>query len=151
MLNGEVGYGDGYGGQGLPFFKNFYAGGVSSVRGYDTATIGPKYLDQYQNVVSAGGTQRVVANAEILFPMPGMGNDKSVRLSAFFDAGEVAGPGDYLGRYSSFSFQDLRYSTGLAVNWISPVGPLKFSLAQPLNPQTDDKKQVFQFTLGQVF
>ncbi|ARU31030.1 outer membrane protein assembly factor BamA [Sulfuriferula sp. AH1] len=151
MLNGEIGVGDGYGGQGLPFFKNFYAGGVSSVRGYDTATIGPKYLDQYGNVVSAGGTQRVVANAEILFPMPGMGNDKSVRLSAFFDAGEVAGPGDYLGRYSNFSFQDLRYSTGLAVNWISPVGPLKFSLAQPLNPQTDDKKQVFQFTLGQVF
>lgn len=151
MLNGEVGYGNGYGSQGLPFFKNFYAGGVSSVRGYDTATIGPKYLDQYGNVVSAGGTQRLVANAELLFPMPGMGNDKSVRLSAFFDAGEVAGPGDYLGRYSSFSFQDLRYSTGLAVNWISPVGPLKFSLAQPLNPQTDDKKQVFQFTLGQVF
>ncbi|MDR3390903.1 MAG: outer membrane protein assembly factor BamA [Sulfuriferula sp.] len=151
MLNGEIGVGDGYGGQGLPFFKNFYAGGVSSVRGYDTATIGPKYLDTYGNVVSAGGTQRIVGNAEILFPMPGMQNDKSVRLSAFFDAGEVAGPGDYLGRYSNFSFQDFRFSTGLAVNWVSPVGPLKFSLAQPLNPQSDDKKQVFQFTLGQVF
>ncbi|WP_124948914.1 outer membrane protein assembly factor BamA [Sulfuriferula thiophila] len=152
MLNGEVGYGDGYGGQGMPFFKNFYAGGVSSVRGYDTATIGPKYQDPTTGaIVSAGGTQRVVANAELLFPMPGMENDKSVRLSAFFDAGEVAGPGDYLGRYSSFSFQDLRYSTGLALNWVSPVGPLKFSLAQPLNPQSDDKKQVFQFTLGQVF
>jgi outer membrane protein insertion porin family len=151
MLNGEIGVGDGYGGQGLPFFKNFYAGGVSSVRGYDTATIGPKYLDTYGNVVSAGGTQRIVGNAEILFPMPGMQNDKSVRLSAFVDAGEVAGPGDYLGRYSNFSFQDFRFSTGLAVNWVSPVGPLKFSLAQPLNPQSDDKKQVFQFTLGQVF
>ena len=152
MLNGEVGYGDGYGGQGMPFFKNLYAGGVSSVRGYDTATIGPKYQDPTTGaIVSAGGTQRVVANAELLFPMPGMENDKSVRLSAFFDAGEVAGPGDYLGRYSSFSFQDLRYSTGLALNWVSPVGPLKFSLAQPLNPQSDDKKQVFQFTLGQVF
>ena len=151
MLNGELGYGDGYAGQGMPFFKNFYAGGVSSVRGYDTATLGPKYLNQYDQVVSAGGTQRVVGNAEILFPMPGMQNDKSVRLSAFVDAGATFGPGDYLGRYGSFSFQDLRFSTGLAVNWISPVGPLKFSLAQPINPQSDDKKQVFQFTLGQVF
>lgn len=151
MLNGEIGMGNGYGGQGLPFFKNFYAGGVSSVRGYDTATLGPKYLDQYNQVVSAGGNQRVVANAEVLFPMPGMQNDKSVRLSVFLDAGATFGPGDYLGRYSSFAFQDLRYSTGLAVNWVSPVGPLKFSLAQPLNPQSDDKKQVFQFTLGQVF
>lgn len=151
MLNGEIGFGDGYGGQGLPFFKNFYAGGVGSVRGYDTATLGPKYLNQYGQVVSAGGNQRLVGNAEVLFPMPGMVNDKSVRLSVFVDAGATYGPGDYLGRYSNFSFQDLRYSTGLAINWVSPIGPLKFSLAQPLNPHTDDKKQVFQFTLGQVF
>ena len=152
LLNGEVGYGNGYGdNNGLPFFKNFYAGGVGSVRGYDNATLGPKYLNTALQPVSAGGNQRVVANAEILFPMPGLENDKSVRLSVFFDAGAVFGPGDYLGRYNSFSFNDLRYSTGLALNWVSPVGPLKFSLAQPLNAQLDDKKQVFQFTLGQVF
>ncbi|MFA5171338.1 MAG: outer membrane protein assembly factor BamA [Sulfuriferula sp.] len=151
MLNGELGYGNGYGGNDMPFFKNFYAGGVGSVRGYDTATLSPKYLDAANNPVSAGGTQRVVGNAEILFPMPGLENDKSVRLSVFFDAGAVFGPGDYLGRYKTFAFQDLRYSTGLAINWVSPVGPLKFSLAQPLNPQSDDKKQVFQFTMGQVF
>lgn len=151
MLNGEIGFGDGYGGQGLPFFKNFYAGGVGSVRGYDTATLGPKYLNQFGQVVSAGGNQRLVGNAEILFPMPGMVNDKSVRLSVFVDAGATYGPGDYLGRYGSFAFQDLRYSTGVAINWVSPIGPLKFSLAQPLNPHSDDKKQVFQFTLGQVF
>jgi outer membrane protein insertion porin family len=159
MLNGEFGYGGGYGtNTDLPFFKNFYAGGVSSVRGYDTGTIGPKYLDPISGqLIALGGNERVVGNAEILFPMPGLQNDKSVRLSAFVDAGAVFGPGNTdsagvpNGLYSKFSFQDIRFSTGLAVNWVSPVGPLKFSLAMPLNPQPSDKKQVFQFTLGQTF
>jgi outer membrane protein insertion porin family len=154
-----LGYGGGYGtNSDLPFFKNFYAGGVSSVRGYDTGTIGPKYLDPLSGqLIALGGNQRVVGNAEILFPMPGLENDKSVRLSAFFDAGAVFGPGNTDsagvpdGLYSKFSFQDIRFSTGVAVNWVSPVGPLKFSLGMPLNPQANDKKQVFQFTMGQVF
>jgi len=151
MLNGEIGVGNGYAGKPLPFFKNFYAGGVSSVRGYDTSTLGPKLSDPINGVVAAGGTKRVVGNAELFFPMPGLKDDKSVRMSAFVDAGSTWGPDDYLGRYSSFNFKDLRYSTGIALSWISPVGPLKFSLAKPLNPKPDDRTQVFQFTLGTVF
>ena len=153
MLNGEIGFGNGYGGKPLPFFKNFYAGGVSSVRGYDTSTLGPK-LDgtaQGYGYLAAGGNKRVVGNAELFFPMPGLKDDKSVRMSVFADAGSTWGPDDYLGRYSSFNFKDLRYSTGIALSWISPVGPLKFSLAKPLNPKPDDRTQVFQFTLGTVF
>jgi outer membrane protein insertion porin family len=151
MLNGEIGFGNGYSGKTLPFFKNFYAGGVSSVRGYDTSTLGPKIKDQINGIVAAGGNKRVVGNAELFFPMPGLKDDKSVRMSAFVDAGSTWGPDDYMGRYSSFNFKDLRYSTGIALSWISPVGPLKFSLAKPLNPKPDDRTQVFQFTLGTVF
>jgi len=151
MLNGEVGYGS----EDLPFFKSFYAGGVSSVRGYDTATIGPKYqIISTGQIGSLGGNGRIVGNAEILFPMPGLENDKSVRLSAFIDAGTVFGPSyadSSTVRYINSSMGDVRFSTGLAVSWVSPVGPLKFSLAQPLNPQADDRTQVFQFTMGQVF
>ena len=151
MLNGEIGFGNGYAGKPLPFFKNFYAGGVSSVRGYDTSTLGPKLNDPVNGVVAAGGNKRVVGNAELFFPMPGLKDDQSVRLSTFIDAGSTWGPDDYLGRYSSFNFKDLRYSTGVALSWISPVGPLKFSLAKPLNPKPGDRTQAFQFTLGTVF
>ena len=83
--------------------------------------------------------------------MPGLENDQSVRLSTFIDGGATWGPDDYLRRYNSFNFKDLRYSTGIALSWVSPVGPLKFSLAKPLNAKQDDRTQVFQFTLGTVF
>lgn len=139
FLNGDVGYGDGYSDTPtLPFFKNFYAGGVSTVRGYRAFTIGPK--DIYGSPL--GGKQRVVGNAEFLMPFPGLENDKSVRVSAFVDAGNV---GD------SFDASLTRYSTGVAVLWVSPLGPLKISMAQPFNDQPDDRIQRFQFTFGSSF
>ena len=147
MLNGEVGYGQGLGGKPLPFFKNFYAGGNGSVRGYETAALGPK--DTNRDAI--GGDQRVVMNAELFFPIPGIKDDQSLRMSAFLDAGATFGPGDRLKRYESFAFDDLRYSAGVAVLWVSPLGPLKFSLGQALSAQEDDKTEVFQFTLGNTF
>lgn len=147
MLNGEVGYGQGLGGKPLPFFKNFYAGGNTSVRGYQTATLGPKDT----NNRAIGGEQRVVFNAELFFPIPGIKDDQSLRMSAFLDAGATFGPDDRLRRYGSFAFDDLRYSAGVAVLWVSPLGPLKFSLGQALSAQEDDRKEVFQFTLGNTF
>lgn len=140
MLNGETGGANGYGGLPVPFFKNFYAGGPGSVRGFKPFSIGPHDL----NNNSLGGTRRIVGNAELLFPMPGMNKDRSVRLSAFVDAGAVFG----LGLSASDS---LRYSTGVAVTWVSPVGPLKISVGVPLNKQPSDKLQMFQFTLGSLF
>jgi outer membrane protein insertion porin family len=92
-----------------------------------------------------------VGNAELLFPFPGMGNDRSVRLSTFLDIGAVAGPGDNLGRYEKLSTSDMRYSVGAAVTWYSPMGPIKLSIANPLNAADDDEKQTFQFQLGNVF
>ena len=147
MLNGEMGAGGGYGGKPLPFFKNFYAGGNTSVRGYDAGTLGPKDNDG----LALGGTRRIVGNAEVLFPFPGLRNDKSVRMSLFLDGGAAWGPGDVEGRYDKLRAADLRYSTGLAVSWYSPIGPLKFSFGKPLNAQAGDKEQRFQFILGSVF
>jgi outer membrane protein insertion porin family len=151
LLNGEVGIGGGFGGKNLPIFRNFFAGGIGSVRGFDSSALGPKQLNNAGSSFSTGGDTRVVANAELLFPFPGMGNDKSVRLSAFTDIGQVFGPGDRLGRYGDISVSDLRYSVGAAVTWYSPMGPIKISLAKPLNAATDDEEQVFQFQLGNVF
>ena len=151
LLNGELGIGNGYGGQNLPLFRNFYAGGIGSVRGFDSGTLGPKAINSAGNTFSVGGDKRVVGNAEVLFPFPGMGMDKSVRLSAFVDAGMVAGKYDSQGRYATLSLTDLRYSVGAAVTWYSPMGPIKVSLAKALNAATDDKKQMFQFQLGNVF
>ncbi len=151
LLNGEIGYGGGFGGKPMPFFRNFYAGGNTSVRGFESGTLGPKSLDSAGTPYAIGGDKRLVGNAELLFPMPGLGKDRSVRMSVFMDAGAAFGPDDYQGRYSSIAFGDIRYSGGLGLTWYSPFGPLKFSLAKPINAKTDDKTQVFQFQLGSVF
>jgi outer membrane protein insertion porin family len=147
MLNGEVGIGGGLSGKPLPFFKNFYAGGNSSVRGFENGTLGPK--DSAGDAL--GGDKRLVGNAELFFPLPGLKDDQSLRMSAFVDAGAAFGPGDFNGRFENFAFEDLRFSAGVAVLWVSPLGPLKFSLAQPLVSKTGDQEEVFQFTLGNVF
>jgi outer membrane protein assembly factor BamA len=91
MLNGDVGYAHGYDGKELPFYKNFYAGGIGSVRGYEQSTLGPRYTDSSGFVRSLGGNRRMVGNAEYYFPMPGSQKDKSMRLSLFADAGYVWG------------------------------------------------------------
>ena len=144
MLHGEAGKGDGYNGQNLAFFKNFFAGGNTSVRGYYISALGPR--DELGRPL--GGNERVVGSAELMFPLPGMKNDRSVRLSAFLDGGTVFGPG---GAEKYKINEGMRYSTGLAVMWISPMGPLKVSLAQPLNDQPGDRLQIFQFQFGQQF
>ena len=142
MLNGDFGYGQGYGGLPLPFYKVYYAGGVGSVRGYDTATLGPRD----ENGDPVGGVQRIVGNAELLFPLPGMKADKSVRASLFFDAGQIKGA---LGLQPNF--ESFRYGTGIALQWSSPVGPLKFSYAYPLGTHPGDRIQQFQFQVGTGF
>jgi len=141
FFNTDLGYAEGYDNVPLPFFKNFFAGGIGSVRGYETASLGPKDLEG--NAV--GGNRKIVGNLEFLFPMPGMGNDRSVRLGVFGDAGQVWAP------FQTLSLSDLRYSAGLSVAWNSPLGPLKFSFAEPLNAKTGDQIQRFQFQFGTIF
>ena len=136
--NGEFGYGNGYGGKPLPFFRNFYTGGPTSVRGFYPANIGPKDA----NGDPTGGTRKLVGNAEVLFPFPGLQNDRSIRVSAFVDAGIIG---------ESYSISQLRTSAGIGVSYVSPFGPLKVSFAQPLKTQVGDRTQRIQFTFGQQF
>ena len=140
-VNAEFGYANGYGGKPLPFFKNFYAGGVDSVRGFEQSSLGPRDT----NGDFIGGNRRIVGNIELLFPMPGVKGDKSVRLSTFVDFGNVFGADEKI------RLGDLRSSVGFAVSWFSPVGPLKFSLAKPIRQKATDKVERFQFLLGRVF
>jgi outer membrane protein insertion porin family len=142
MLNAEYSLAKAYGNKDLPFFKNLYAGGIGSVRGFDSNSLGPR---DPVTKDALGGDTRFVANAEFFVPMPGTGRDKSLRLSAFVDAGGIGGYGTKL------AFGDLRYSTGVALSWASPVGPLKFSLASPISKKPDDKLQRLQFQLGTTF
>ena len=140
MTNGMVGYGGGYGGKQLPFFKNFYAGGTGTVRGYQLNSLGPRDITD----LALGGTRRIVGSVEMMTPIPGI-KDKSVRMSGFIDGGAVYGPGDLPGTAGP------RYSTGVAVTWLSPMGPLKVSFGVPLNAQSQDMLQKFQFTMGSMF
>ncbi|KMN49021.1 membrane protein [Chromobacterium violaceum] len=153
MLNGELGYADGYGKtKQLPFFKNFYMGGLGSVRGYDSSSIGP-----YDSVANSylGGNRKAVANVEILFPFPGMKDNKSLRTSLFFDAGTLWNTNltaaEKAQGITSSPSDGFRYSAGLALTWLSPMGPMKFSIANPLKKEQGDKVQRFQFQLGTAF
>lgn len=150
-LNLQVGYGDTYGGKMYPFFKNFYAGGIGSVRGFENSTLGPKDGDD-----NLGGDRQLVFSAELLMPLPGA--DRTLRGLIFLDGGYVWGYRGYgpkgknrLYEREEMSFDDLRYSAGFGIAWISPLGPLKFSLAFPLNEKEGDKTQRFQFQIGTGF
>jgi len=138
QLTGRVGYADGYGDKPLPFYKNFYLGGVGTVRGYEPASIGP----EDENGDSIGGSRMALASAEFFFPFPGLEKDRSVRLSAFVDAGMVG---------ETYDFGETRASAGVALSWFSPMGPLKISFGMPLNAKDGDEKQSFQFSIGTMF
>ena len=149
MLNGEFGYGDGYSGRSMPFFKNFFAGGNNSVRGYDLNSLGPRdALNNNNNLntrlFAIGASKRVVGNIELLFPVPFMKDDRSLRFSTFLDGGTTF---NNFGDLNNF----MRYSAGIALTWVSPMGPLKVSLAEPLNDIPSDNLQRFQFMFGQQF
>jgi len=108
------------------------------VRGFRTFTISPK--DSRGD--PRGGSRKLLANTELLFPFPGLQNDRSVRLSVFADAAMVD---------DTYNADALRYSVGLGGLWVSPLGPLKLSIGVPLKRQALDKRQVFQFTFGGAF
>jgi outer membrane protein insertion porin family len=142
-LNGELGYADAYSGGTVPFYKNFYTGGVYSVRGFQQSTLGPRDLNG-----PLGGTRKVVGNIELLFPVPGLGLEKSVRIGPFFDVGQVWSnlPGQELS-----DINGVRYSVGALFNWNSPFGPITLTFGVPLNNQPLDQIQKFQFALGSAF
>ena len=141
-LNTDVGWGEGLKGQDYPLFKNFYVGGLGSVRGFEQSTLGPA---SKTSGIYLGGPKKLVFNAEFITPFPGAGNDKTLRLFAFTDVGRAFGQDEQV------SLGDLRASAGLGLSWISPMGPLRFSLAKPVRQQTGDRIQRLQFQIGTSF
>lgn len=141
-LRGELDYGKGIGDSAYPVFKNFYAGGIGSVRGYESSSLGvvdPNYYD------AIGGSKRVIVNAELHFPFPGSGTDRSLRWFTFADGGQV------FQEDAKMRLSEFRYSAGIGLSWISPVGPLKLSYAKPLNALPGDRLERFQFQMGTGF
>jgi len=149
---GSVSYGKGYGAsKDLPFFENYFAGGVNSVRGFRDNTLGPK--DSGVDSRPFGGNLKILGNAELLFPIPFMSDVESVRLGLFFDVGTLQGPQQLNGVMvsSDFKVSDFKYSTGMSAQWLSPFGALQVSYAMPLNDDVNDEVQMFQFSFGSQF
>ena len=140
-LNAELGWGKGLGSKPYPIFKNFYGGGLGSVRVFEQGSLG--IVDVTNNYI--GGNRRLNVNGELYVPVPGGGNDKTLRLFAFVDAGNVWGENEKI------TADSLRASTGIGLSWISPVGPLKLSWGTPLKKQSTDRIEKFQFQIGTAF
>ena len=140
-LNGEVGWGIGQGGRPYPVFKNFYGGGLGSVRVFEQNSLG--VIDPTGAYV--GGAKKINLNAELYLPVPGTGNDKSLRVFLFADAGNVWRDGEKI------TGDSIRASAGAGLSWVSPVGPLKLSWGAPLRKQPTDRIQRFQFQIGTAF
>ena len=140
-FNGELGVGKGMNGRPFPVFKNFYSGGLGSVRGFDQGTLGPRDVTG----ASLGGPKKITLNAELIAPFPGAGNDRTLRWYAFVDAGNV------YGEQEKWELSDMRASAGLGISWISPLGPLRIAYAQPVRKFAGDRIQKLQFQIGTSF
>lgn len=141
-INAELGLGQTIGDRPFPLFKNFFGGGLGSVRGFEQGSLGPR---DALTGVNLGGTKKVNINSELLIPFPGAGNDRTLRLYGFFDIGNVFGASE------NINFDDMRSSYGIGVSWISPVGPLRLAFARPIKTFAGDRIQTLQFQIGTSF
>ncbi len=140
-INAELGIGQGLGNRPFPIFKNFYGGGLGSVRVFEQSSLG--VIDPTGAYI--GGAKKLNLNTELYFPVPGTGNDKSLRIFGFTDVGNVWREGEPV------RSEDLRSSAGIGLSWISPVGPLKMSWGKPIRSKPTDRIQKFQFQIGTAF
>ena len=140
-FNADFGLGKGLQGQPYPVFKNYYSGGLGSVRGFEQGTLGPRDVSG----IVVGGPKKVTINTEFLMPFPGAGNDRSLRLYGFYDMGNV------YGEFDKIQLNQLRSSYGVGLSWVSPMGPLRFAWARPARSFTGDRIQRLQFQIGTSF
>ncbi|MDL2197963.1 outer membrane protein assembly factor BamA [Halopseudomonas aestusnigri] len=164
-LHTDLGFGRGFGGTDrMPFYEHYYAGGIGSVRGFEDSTLGPKSTpnvnDPDQDSLPFGGNIKITGGAEVIFPAPFVKDQRSLRTALFFDVGNIYDTqctqtktveGDKNPGCGDVDLGELRYSVGVGLSWLTALGPLGFSLAMPLNADSADDAQVFQFTLGQTF
>jgi outer membrane protein insertion porin family len=140
-FNTEIDEGQGLQGRPYPVFKNYSSGGLGSVRGFTAGTLGPRDVTG----LTVGGPKKFTLNTELLAPFPGAGNDKSLRLYAFFDMGNV------YGETEKMDLSLLRSSVGVGLSWVSPMGPLRFAIANPERYFPGDRMQKVQFQIGTSF
>ncbi len=143
-LNGELSMGAATTDQAYPLFKNYYSGGLGSVRGFEQGSL-TTGSQRAQGAIATGGSKKITMNAELLSPLPGGGNDRTLRMYAFADAGGIYGADEGL------VLGDLRSSVGVGISWISPVGPLRLAVARPVTKFDGDKIQSLQFQIGTSF
>jgi outer membrane protein insertion porin family len=140
-FNSDLGWGKGLGGRPFPVFKNYFGGGLGSVRGFEQGTLGSRDITG----AFIGGSKKLALNAEVLAPFPGAGNDRTLRMFGFMDAGNVYGETDKI------DAKTLRASVGVGLSWLSPVGPLRIAYANPVRKLAGDKIQKIQFQIGTSF
>ena len=169
-LHTELGYGDSYGStSAMPFYEHYYAGGFNSVRGFEDSSLGPRstpskvagggpdkygrYTDPDQDALPFGGNVLVQGGVELLFPLPFVKDQRSLRTALFWDVGNVfdTSCSSTSPSCNGIDAGDLASSVGLGLTWITALGPLSFSLAMPIVEPDDADTQVFQFSLGQTF
>ena len=152
----SLGYGDSYGDTvKLPFFKSFYAGGFNSVRGFENNTLGPQDERTDSTLLdSLGGNLLMTGSAELIFPLPFIKEQSSMRTLLFFDAGSVFDTRCL----STNAICDkgvtpgaLSASVGVGLSWLTFVGPMSFALSMPVQEQPTDTTEIFQFSLGRTF
>ena len=140
-FNADVGWGKGLGGRPFPVFKNFFGGGLGSVRGFVQGTLGERDITG----AFIGGPKKVGFSTELLAPFPGAGNDRTLRVFGFFDVGNVYGENE------TVELNKMRASVGVGLSWISPVGPLRLAYANPVRKYAGDRIQKIQFQIGTSF
>ena len=140
-LNSELGWGKGLGSRPFPVFKNSSSGGLGSVRGFQQGSLGPRDAAN----LALGGPKKITLNGELIAPFPGAGNDRTLRVFGFVDAGNVFGENE------AYRVNNLRASFGVGLSWISPLGPLRFAIANPIRKKVGDRIERFQFQIGTSF
>ncbi len=142
-LHGKISYGGSYSDDDshLPFYRRYYAGGLSTVRGYSYGSIGP----EYSNGDRAGGDFLVSGGMALMLPISFNKRSHRLRVGTFLDAGSVWKDTD------EFYTSDLRYSAGVFLQWYSPLGLLNLSYGVPLNKKEGDEEENFQFSIGAGF
>lgn len=161
-FNTELGWGKGLGGNAYPIFKNFYAGGLGSVRGFEQGSLGPRAteyigpngsIEKYSggSYSYLGGNKKAVMNFELIAPFPGAGNDKTLRWFTFVDVGTIYGDKEQTRGLGVINADGMRASAGIGLSWISPLGPLRLAWANPIRKQPGDELQKLQFQIGTAF
>lgn len=141
-FNSDLALGQGIDGRPYPLFKNFYGGGLGSVRGFEAGSLGPR---DSATGLTYGGPKKINFNFELQAPFPGAGNDRTLRVYTFVDAGNVYGPDDPIDP------GNFRVGGGVGISWISPMGPLRLAFARPIRQFEGDRIQYLQFQIGTTF